>query len=162
MVETFLSMPIFTQGILPFALVFAVIFAILQKTKILGDDKKQIDAIVAFTIGMILVLVPAARNVVVGIIPILAILVIALLVFMIIFGFAVGGGERQKLPLGALAVIIIITTVALIITILHLTGTWDKFLNYIQSGTGQKVFVNVIFIAAVVTAIVAVWNLKGK
>ena len=41
--------PIFISGyfldyILPFVLVFTLIFAILTKTKLLGEDKKQINA----------------------------------------------------------------------------------------------------------------------
>ena len=39
--------PFFTEMLLPFLLVFVVVFAILQKTKILGEEKAQIDAIVA-------------------------------------------------------------------------------------------------------------------
>ena len=49
------SNPFFTEMLLPFLLVFVVVFAILQKSKILGDGKAQIDAIVGLVIGLILI-----------------------------------------------------------------------------------------------------------
>ena len=52
---TILSSQLFVEVILPFLLVFAVVFAILQKTKILGEGKKQIDAIVSLVIGLIVI-----------------------------------------------------------------------------------------------------------
>ena len=36
---------------LPFVLVFTLVFAILQKTKLLGDNAKQANAIIALVIG---------------------------------------------------------------------------------------------------------------
>ena len=57
--------PYFLDYILPFVLVFTLIFAILQKTKILGEGKKQIDAIIGLVVGFILIAVPFARNIIV-------------------------------------------------------------------------------------------------
>ena len=44
-----------TDIILPFMLVFVIIFAILQKTKILGDAKKNLNVVVAIVIGLLVV-----------------------------------------------------------------------------------------------------------
>src|SRR3989344_989954 len=52
--STVLSSP-FAQTILLFVLVFVVVFAVLQKSKILGDGKKQIDALVALAIALLFV-----------------------------------------------------------------------------------------------------------
>ena len=49
------SLWIFTQFALPFLLIFAVLYGILEKTKILGDGKHQINAIVSFVVGLIFV-----------------------------------------------------------------------------------------------------------
>ena len=43
------------EYVLPFLLIFAVTFAILEKVKILGNNKKSINAIVAIIIGLIFV-----------------------------------------------------------------------------------------------------------
>ena len=53
MAETILSSPIISEAVLPFILIFTVVFAILQKSSILGKDKKQIDAMVALVFGLI-------------------------------------------------------------------------------------------------------------
>jgi hypothetical protein len=37
---TLLSHPLFIEAILPFLLIFAVVFAVLQKSRILGEGKK--------------------------------------------------------------------------------------------------------------------------
>lgn len=46
-----------TDIMLPFLLIFVVIFAILQKTKILGEDKKNLNVVVAIVVAL-LVIVP--------------------------------------------------------------------------------------------------------
>ena len=55
MVETFATSEIFTQYILPFLLIFVIVFAVLEKTKIFGEDKKQTNAIAGFVIAMIFI-----------------------------------------------------------------------------------------------------------
>ena len=53
MVEPFFVSPFFVEVILPFVLVFTLVFAVLQKTEILGKGKRQIDVLVALAIGLI-------------------------------------------------------------------------------------------------------------
>ena len=52
MVETIFT-SVYSQTIFIFLLVFVVVFAILQKTKVLGDGKKQIDALVALAVALL-------------------------------------------------------------------------------------------------------------
>ncbi len=44
-----------TDVLLPFLLIFTIVFAILQKTKILGEDKKNLSVIVAIVVGLLVV-----------------------------------------------------------------------------------------------------------
>ena len=83
--DTLLTLPIFQEYILPFVLVFTLIFAILQKTKLLGDDVKQINAIVGFVVGLMFVVFPFANNFVVQLMPFLAVSAVVLLVFMLMY-----------------------------------------------------------------------------
>ena len=46
----------FTDVLLPFVLVFTIIFATLQKTKILADGKKQYNVIVSLVMGLAVVI----------------------------------------------------------------------------------------------------------
>ncbi|MBI2652090.1 hypothetical protein HYX00_01375, partial [Candidatus Woesearchaeota archaeon] len=42
--------------LLPFLLIFVIVFAILQKTKILGDSKKNLNVVVAIVVGLLVVI----------------------------------------------------------------------------------------------------------
>lgn len=44
-----------TDILLPFLLIFVIVFAIFQKTKILGEDKKNLSVIVAMVVGLLVV-----------------------------------------------------------------------------------------------------------
>ena len=50
-----------TDALLPFLLIFAVVFAILQKVKIFGKGKKNINVILSLVIGL-LVVIPHVTN----------------------------------------------------------------------------------------------------
>ena len=115
--------PFFLDYILPFVLVFTLIFAILQKTKILGDEKKQIDAIIALVIGIILISFPFARDIVVKLMPFLAVSVAILLVFMLLYGFVYG--KTDKMQNGIKIALLIIGSLGLITVVLIITGAWD-------------------------------------
>ena len=67
--------------ILPFLLVFVIIFAILQKSKILGAGKAQIDALVSLVIAIVLIVFPTPRDIIVNLVPWLAVGVVVILVF---------------------------------------------------------------------------------
>jgi len=79
----------FTNIILPFLLIFVVVFAILEKTKILGE-KKDINAIVSLVFALIVIGVPSAVGVMFNIIPVIAVIIVILLSWMMTYGF-VGG-----------------------------------------------------------------------
>ena len=87
MVETIFSSSIFTDIILPFLLVFTLVFAILDKSKLLGEGKRQINAIMSLVIGLILIGFPFAMEIIVKLIPFLAVSLVILFVFMLLFGF---------------------------------------------------------------------------
>src|SRR3989344_5787366 len=86
MVETIFTNQLFVETVLPFVLVFTIVFAILQKTSILGKDKKQIDAIVALVIGLTFVAFPAPTEIVVKMIPVLGVALATIFVFLILLG----------------------------------------------------------------------------
>ena len=118
---------IFTQGVLPFLLVFVLVFAVLQKTKILGDGKKQIDALVALAVALILIGTKTPRDYIVQMMPWLAVALIVLLVFFLIYGFADSDKEKglvmEKWMKNSLLWIAIGFVALLVFTI---TGQWEK------------------------------------
>ncbi len=81
----------FYDVVLPFLLVFTIIFAVLEKTKIFGTEggkpKKNINAMIAFVIALMFV---ATTNLVIGtkeFLPNVVILLITLMSFMMLVGF---------------------------------------------------------------------------
>ncbi len=153
---TILSHSFFTDIALPFLLVFTLIFAILEKTSILGDDNKQINAIIGFVVGLLLIAFPYARDMIVNLVPVLAVIAVVMLIFMMLYGFAGGGiGEESwiKYAFGALI------GVALIISVLVFSGTWDFIIGGLETESGQNIAGNIFFVVIIVAAMVAL--LKG-
>ena len=50
-----------TDVLLPFTLIFTIMFAILQKTRVFGEEKKNINMVVALVFGL-LVVIPHVTN----------------------------------------------------------------------------------------------------
>lgn len=160
MPEPIFIAPYFLDFILPFVLIFTLIFAILQKTQLLGEGKRNIDALIGLVIGLMLIAFPVARSIVVLLMPFLAVSAVILLVFMLLYGFIIGKkdgdvlGDKWKWTLGA------VLTITLVIFLLMITGYWDyvnyNFFNY-NSGF---YWINGIFIVIIVGAIIAV--LRGE
>jgi len=160
--------PIFINGffmtyLLPFTLIFVLIFAILQKTKLLGDDKKQIDAIIGLVVGLMLIAFPASRDIVVKLMPFLAVFATILLVFMILFGFVSGKKDGDILPKGWKYTLYAIITIALVIALIVITGYWDIVNEFLfNDSTGGQIWVNGLIIIVIVGALIAVLWDKGK
>ena len=145
--------PIFTELILPFLLVFVLIFAILQKTKILGEGKAQIDALISLAIGLILVGVPVARDFVVNLMPWLAVGASVILVFLILYGFVAGdlstGPTWMKILFGSLAALFVIGVV------LYISGLWSTILEWLSVLVDNpELWSSIIFLLVIIGAFV--------
>lgn len=72
--------------ILPFLLVFTVVYAILQKTELLGKDKSNLDAMVAFVIGLLVVAATKVVGIINEALPQVMLLVVVSLSFLLMLG----------------------------------------------------------------------------
>jgi hypothetical protein len=159
----FLISGIFLSYILPFALIFTLVFAILQKTKLLGDDKKSIDAIIGLIVGLILIAFGPARDIVVKLQVFLAVFVAILLVFMILYGFVSGKKDGDVLAKGWKYAFYAIITISLAIALIVITGYWGFVQDLLfSSTTGSMIWINGLIIVVIVGAIIAVLVDKGK
>lgn len=163
MVQTILSAPLFTDIVLPFLLVFVVIFAILQKTEMLGKGKKQIDALVALVMGLLVISFGYATNVITSLIPFLAVAVVVILVFMILYGMTFKAGDF-KLHTGIMAAIGILAALGVIVTLLIATGAWNYVIeNFLSGSDRSNIVANAVFVVLIVAAVIAVlWGGKGS
>ena len=160
--------PIFISGfflsyLLPFALIFTLVFAILQKTKLLGEDKKQIDAIVGLIVGLILIAFAPARDIVVKLQVFLAVFVAILLVFMLLYGFVSGKKDGDVLSKGWKYAFYAIITISLVIALVVITGYWDTVYNYLfNDAMGGQIWINGLILVVIAGALIAVLSDKGK
>ena len=156
---TILQSPLVVEIILPFLLVFTVVFAVLQKSKVLGDGKKQVDAIVALVIGLLVVSFASATGLIVRLIPFMAVSLVVILVFMVIWGmfwkegdFDIGKGPKMAAGIVAL--------IAVIIAVLVFTGFWQNIADLFTNGS--SLMANVVIVIVVVVAIIVVLSGAGK
>lgn len=152
--------PFFTEGVLPFLLVFVVIFAILQKSNILGQGKSQLDALVALVVGLLLIGLPAPRDFIVQFMPWVAVGVSVILVFLILYGFV--GGDFNSAPgwmkntFGILALLFTIGVV------LYVGGFWESIVDFLEGlGSSEFWFSALIIVIVLVLMILAVRGSNG-
>jgi hypothetical protein len=160
MAETFLSYPIFKDFILPFLLVFAIVFAVLQKSEILGKGKRQIDAIVALAVGLLVVSVGYATDIITNLMPFLAVGLVVILVFMLLWGMTFKEGTFE-MPFGVKIAAGILILIALIIAVLYFTGSWNYVVESV-SGQGSNWITNILFVLLIAGAIAVVVGFGGK
>ncbi len=160
MVETIFSSPFALNAVLPFLLIFVLVFAILQKTEILGKGKRQIDAIAALIIGLIVISFANAVEVINRLIPFLAVALVIILVFMLLLGSLFKGGEFD-MPKWLKVVFGIIIFIALVIAVLYITGAWDRLAERFIGEAGSGVLTNVIFIVIILAVGAALWFGEG-
>jgi len=154
MVETILQHWIFTRFGFPFLLVFFVVFAILEKTKILGDGKKQINALVSFIIGLLFVSVTYTVDVVTNLILFLTVSLVTMFVGILIWGFI--SGETKIESKGVKTLLGVIVFVGVILAVLWATGAHQTVLDWLfgQDWSGSF-WTNALFIVMIAAAIAA-------
>jgi len=153
---SFMIHPLFYQIILPFILVFAVIFAILERSEILGEGKKYVNILVAACISFIFIGVPSMVNLTLKIIPIVSVVIVVLLCLLLIFGFTgieIRNNKSLKIALG------IVLGVAMLIIILWSVGAF-KFISKWSHSSGFASYI--AFTAIFVGVIIAVAASGGK
>jgi len=157
------SSPLFMEYILPFILVFTLIFAILQKTKLLGENTRQINAIIGLVTGLILIAFSFARDVVVLLMPFLAVSAVVLLIFMLLYGFVWGKKDGDVLHKGVKIALVIIVALGVVSMVLFATGWWNNIYDFLfnRADTGQ-IWINVFMVIVVAASIIAVVTTKDK
>jgi hypothetical protein len=156
---TILSSPFFVEGVLPFLLIFALVFALLQKSGVLGKDKKQVDALVALAVGLLVISFGQALGIILQLVAFLAVSLVIVLVFMLLVG-SFFKADTFDLPGWTKLVLGIIVFIAVVIAVLVFTGGWAWIMDTIDSSTG--IVANVVFVVLVIGAILAVVLSGGK
>ncbi len=155
--QTFLSNPIVVETILPFLLVFTIVFAILQKSEVLGKGKKQVDAIVGLVIGLLVISFGQAVGIILQMTYFLSISLVIILVFMLLIGsFTKEGKFFEEMPKGIRWILIIASLISVIVAVLYITDAWEYLYSLFFKGSESTFVVNLIFLVIVVGVIAAV------
>lgn len=161
MAETILQHYIFTEFIVPFILIFFIVFAILEKSKILGSDKRQIDAFVAGAIALIFVGAIYPKAIVGNLILFLTVAVVVIFVFLVLYGFIASGDKGLELEkwmkMGGFVIILI----SVIIAVIWASGLeWQALDLLFNQSWSTSFWTNFIFIIIVLGAMTIV--MKGS
>ncbi|MDO8555963.1 MAG: hypothetical protein Q7R96_02205 [Nanoarchaeota archaeon] len=154
----------FFDVVLPFLLVFTIVFGILEKTKILGYEgttktpKKNLNAMVAFAIAFFFI---AASNLVYVIqisLPAITMVLLILVVLMLLMGslaaqsdtgFDIWGGSYKWVAITGM----IFVFVAVIVIFLYAFGYLEPVFYYIQNSLNKDLVATVGLIALVIIAL---------
>lgn len=163
MVETTIFQnPIFTRFILPFTLVVSIVYALLEKTKLFGEDKHQVNAIVAFSIGLLFVGFVYPTLVVQNMILFLSVALVILFVILLLWGFVFGEIKEGFKPATWMKIFLgVIVGIAVIFGVIWATGFKDKLVDFLFRQSWSNTFwTNFLFVIIVVVALVLI--LVGK
>jgi hypothetical protein len=144
----------FVDVVLPFLLIFTVLFAVLEKTKILGEEKRSMNTGIAIIFALIVVIPHVTGNFPAGFdpveiinaaLPAISIVVVAVIALMILIGvFA-----HDRILLGATAPgwVFFFSIITLMFIFGSAAGWWsDGFINWLESMFGEDVISVVIML----------------
>ena len=161
--ETILQHWIFTKFALPFLLIFFIVFGILEKTKIFGSEKKQLNALISFIISAIFVVAVSPKLVVANLILFLTVAIIVVFIGLLLWGFIAGeeGLKFEKAPKGLKYFIGLVVVVSVLVALLWALGVEGSFFggvfNFLFSQAWSSTFwINALFIAVIIIALVLV------
>jgi hypothetical protein len=159
--------PILVNFVYPFCLIFFVLFAILDRTKIFGEEKKQINALVAFIVAFIFVSAVFPKVIVSNLILFLAIALVVVFIVLLLWGFIMGG-ESLKIfensSKGFKIFIGVLITIGVTIAVLWAAGVDASglFGRVFHSGWSEPFWTNVLFFVLVGIALAVMLRTGSK
>ena len=155
---------VITKFILPFLLIWTVVFAILQKTKILGENK-QVDSIIAVVVAFIFISVLQPKEIVSNMILFLTVALIVMFVGLLLWGFVSGKEMKADILSAGWAkwVFGIVIVVGVIIALIYSAGIDNTLITLLfQQSWSGTFWTNAIFIVVVAAALALVLRSGGK
>ena len=155
--ETILQHEVLTQFVYPFLLVFFIVFAVLEKSKILGDEKKQLNALVAFVVGLIFVSAVFPKIVVANLILFLTVALVVVFVVMLLWGFVASGDKGIEISKPLKNGLMVLMGIAVFIAVLWALGVGQSFFEFLfKSGWSNVFWTNFLFLVVIAIALALV------
>jgi hypothetical protein len=159
---------------LPFMLIFVIVFAVLQKSHILGkgDEKRKFNVILALVMGLSVV-VPHALGryppesdpviIINNVLPNISLVMLGVISFLLIIG--VFGANIKVGGIGINAVIVIFSAIAVISTFGVAAGWFGDlpwWLSFLRDESTQILFVTILIMGIVIFFITAPAKKEGS
>lgn len=156
--ETILQHWILTKFLLPFLLIFFIVYAILEKTKVLGENTHWANAVVALVVALIFVGAVYPKMVVENLILFLAVAMIVVFIVLLLWGFVSGGELKGDFLNGKLKWFVgILIVIAVVIALFWATGTTDSLVDMLfKQSWSEGFWTNFLFVAVIVAVLVVV------
>ncbi len=157
-VETILQSEILTKFVYPFLLIFFIVFAVLEKTKVLGDEQKQLNALVAFVIGLIFVGAVFPKLVVANMVLFLTVALIVMFVVLLLWGFVAGDiKEGFTVPPKLKVFLMVIIGISVVVAVFWAMGVGGGFFDFLFGSSWSNAFwTNFLFVAVIAAALALV------
>jgi hypothetical protein len=147
------------DSLLPFVLIFTVIYAVLQKTKIIGEGKKQFNVSIALIMALMVVIphitgqYPPGQDIVSimnSALPQISLIVVAILAALLIIGVFAPGIMFAGTGIGGILALVSMGAVAYIFG--NAAGIWKApgFLNFLSDPDTQAVLIIILVFGLVV------------
>jgi hypothetical protein len=153
MADTFLQWPIISEYLLPFLLVFFIIFAILDKTKLFGEGKKQVNALTSAVIALIFVGAVSYTHMISNLTLFLTIAIVAVFVILLIWGFIWGDEKGFKAAGWMKWILAVVAGIAFIWAVIWATDSLGKIGGFFSGSLGQTIITNGIFLIVIAVAL---------
>jgi len=143
----------------PFLLIFFILFAVLEKTKILGENKSQINAFLSLVISLLFVIVNPSKNLLNNLVLFLAISLVVIFVLFLLFGFVSKGDKPFELGGGlktAFQVAVVVAFVIFILSVTDVSGSWTKGISTFFSSVSSSFWADFLMVIILAGALAAV------
>lgn len=100
------------EYILPFLLIFTIVFAILQRLEIFGKDKKNINLVISIVLGLFVVAQPEIIYIINSFLPKVSLFILVILMFLVVAGMF--GASTTGWSGGAFAIALVVCVIAII------------------------------------------------
>lgn len=157
--------------VLPFLLVFTIVFAILEKTKVLGVEKigdkevtrKNLNSMVAFVIGFFVIASSKLVEIITQVSSYVVILLMLSVLFLLLIGSFMKEGEGIALQGGWKTLFMFIMFVGIVLIFLNAIGWLQKFWDYVgQGGMGGEAVGSIILIIIIIVFMVYILREPGS
>ena len=149
-----------TDVLLPFILVFTLIYAVLQKAKIFGDDKKNFNVIVALVMGLAVIIphvtnsYPAGTdvvNIINSALPQVSVVLVAIVMAMILIGVFWQG----KWGSGLISLMVILSFAAIVYIFGNAANWWEMsgFFSFLNDPDLQALIIVVLVFGIIIAFI---------